>query len=91
MLLLIAALIICLLMQALKILGIRWGKVLDLPVVRVLRYLNADSSLVTRIDYILFKNGWKPKEAELVGEEQSDKAERVYGLPTTQECLEVYI
>ncbi|MGG0177564.1 endonuclease/exonuclease/phosphatase family protein [Gottfriedia acidiceleris] len=35
--------------------------------------LNAVSSLILRIDYILFKNGWKPKEAELVGEEQSDR------------------
>ncbi|MDR7236490.1 endonuclease/exonuclease/phosphatase family protein [Neobacillus drentensis] len=35
--------------------------------------LNAVSSLIIRIDYILFKNGWKPKEAELVGEEQSDR------------------
>ncbi|PEL14453.1 endonuclease/exonuclease/phosphatase family protein [Bacillus sp. AFS017336] len=35
--------------------------------------LNAISSLIVRIDYILFKNGWKPKEAELVGEEQSDR------------------
>ncbi|MEH7253778.1 endonuclease/exonuclease/phosphatase family protein [Neobacillus niacini] len=35
--------------------------------------LNAVSSLIARIDYILFKNSWKPIEAELVGESQSDR------------------
>jgi endonuclease/exonuclease/phosphatase family metal-dependent hydrolase len=35
--------------------------------------LNPISSLITRIDYILFKNGWNPIEAELVGEEQSNR------------------
>ncbi|MFY0759991.1 endonuclease/exonuclease/phosphatase family protein [Metabacillus dongyingensis] len=35
--------------------------------------LNAVSLLNRRIDYILFKNGWKPIEAELVGESQKDR------------------
>ncbi|MEY9870409.1 endonuclease/exonuclease/phosphatase family metal-dependent hydrolase [Peribacillus sp. B2I2] len=37
--------------------------------------LNAVSMLNQRIDYILFKNGWKPIEAELVGESQKDRTE----------------
>ncbi|PGS48777.1 endonuclease [Bacillus sp. AFS041924] len=36
--------------------------------------LNAVSSLILRIDYILFKNGWKIIDAELVGEEQNDRS-----------------
>ncbi|MDP4160843.1 MAG: endonuclease/exonuclease/phosphatase family protein [Bacillota bacterium] len=35
--------------------------------------LNAVSTLNERIDYILFRNGWKPIEAELIGESQSDR------------------
>ncbi|WP_308638968.1 endonuclease/exonuclease/phosphatase family protein [Paenibacillus silvisoli] len=35
--------------------------------------LNAASNLFTRIDYILFKNGWNPIKAELTGESQSDR------------------
>lgn len=35
--------------------------------------LNAVSLLNQRIDYILFKNGWEPDEAELVGESQKDR------------------
>ena len=35
--------------------------------------LNAVSLLNQRIDYVLFKNGWKPIESELVGEEQKDR------------------
>ena len=35
--------------------------------------LNAVSLLNRRIDYILFKNGWEPIEAELVGESQKDR------------------
>lgn len=35
--------------------------------------LNAVSLLNERIDYILFKNGWEPIEAELVGESQKDR------------------
>ena len=35
--------------------------------------LNAFSTLNRRIDYILFKNGWNPIEAELVGESQNDR------------------
>ena len=35
--------------------------------------LNAVSRSNERIDYILFKNGWKPIEAELVGECRSDR------------------
>jgi len=35
--------------------------------------LNAVSLLNQRIDYILFKNGWEPIEAELVGESQKDR------------------
>lgn len=35
--------------------------------------LNAVSMLNQRIDYILFKNGWKPIEAEIVGESQKDR------------------
>lgn len=35
--------------------------------------LNAVSGLNERIDYIWFKNGWNPIEAELVGEAQSDR------------------
>lgn len=35
--------------------------------------LNAVSSLNRRIDFILFKNGWKPIAANVVGEEQRDR------------------
>ncbi len=35
--------------------------------------LNGLSSLNRRIDFILFKNGWMPIRAELVGEDQSDR------------------
>jgi len=35
--------------------------------------LNAVSSLNRRIDFILFKNGWKPIGANVVGEEQDDR------------------
>lgn len=35
--------------------------------------LNAFSSLIIRIDYILFKNGWTPMNADLVGESQNDR------------------
>jgi endonuclease/exonuclease/phosphatase family metal-dependent hydrolase len=35
--------------------------------------LNAVSSLNRRIDFILFKNGWKPIAADLVGEKQRDR------------------
>lgn len=35
--------------------------------------LNAVSSLNRRIDFILFKNGWKPLAAKLAGEEQEDR------------------
>ena len=35
--------------------------------------LNALSTLNRRIDYILFKNGWDPIEAKLLGESQSDR------------------
>ncbi|RIX52774.1 endonuclease [Paenibacillus nanensis] len=35
--------------------------------------LNAASLLNRRIDYILFKNGWKPIEAERIGESQKDR------------------
>lgn len=35
--------------------------------------LNALSSLNRRIDFILFKNGWKPITANVVGEEQCDR------------------
>ncbi|HWL26046.1 MAG TPA: endonuclease/exonuclease/phosphatase family protein [Ureibacillus sp.] len=35
--------------------------------------LNAVSMLNRRVDYILFKNGWKPIEVELVGESQGDR------------------
>ncbi|MEI5937406.1 endonuclease/exonuclease/phosphatase family protein [Bacillus cereus group sp. Bce005] len=35
--------------------------------------LNAASSLNRRIDFILFKNGWNPIVADLVGEEQQDR------------------
>jgi endonuclease/exonuclease/phosphatase family metal-dependent hydrolase len=35
--------------------------------------LNAVSMLNQRIDYIFFKNGWEPIEAELVGESQNDR------------------
>ncbi|TNP10801.1 endonuclease [Bacillus tropicus] len=37
--------------------------------------LNAVSLLNQRIDYILFKNGWEPIKAELVGESQNDRTE----------------
>jgi len=37
--------------------------------------LNAFSTLNRRIDYILFKNGWNPIKAELVGESQNDGTE----------------
>lgn len=37
--------------------------------------LNAISKLIERVDYILFKNGWEPIKAELVGELQSDRTE----------------
>ncbi|MGG0300708.1 endonuclease/exonuclease/phosphatase family protein [Bacillus albus] len=35
--------------------------------------LNATSRLIERVDYILFKNGWEPIKAELVGELQNDR------------------
>jgi len=35
--------------------------------------LNNVSELTERIDYVFFKNGWKPIKADLVGEEQSDR------------------
>ncbi|MFC3884044.1 endonuclease/exonuclease/phosphatase family protein [Bacillus songklensis] len=35
--------------------------------------LNTVSSLSRRIDFILFKNGWKPIRANLLGEEQRDR------------------
>ena len=35
--------------------------------------LNAVSSLIRRIDFILFKNGWNPIVADVVGEEQHDR------------------
>ncbi|MGK0537279.1 endonuclease/exonuclease/phosphatase family protein, partial [Bacillus sp. 'calajunan'] len=35
--------------------------------------LNAVSSLNIRIDVILFKNGWNPIVANVVGKEQSDR------------------
>lgn len=35
--------------------------------------LNAVSRLSRRIDYILFKNGWKATDADIVGESQSDR------------------
>lgn len=35
--------------------------------------LNAVSSLIIRIDFILFKNGWNPLVADVVGEEQHDR------------------
>lgn len=35
--------------------------------------LNAVSLLNRRIDYILFKNGWEPNDAEIVGELQKDR------------------
>lgn len=35
--------------------------------------LNNVSELSKRIDYIFFKNGWKPLVVELVGEEQNDR------------------
>lgn len=35
--------------------------------------LNAVSRLNSRIDFILFKNGWKPIKASLVGEKQDDR------------------
>ncbi|MCX7708577.1 MAG: endonuclease/exonuclease/phosphatase family protein [Clostridia bacterium] len=35
--------------------------------------LNAISMLSRRLDYILYKNGWEPIEAELVGESQKDR------------------
>lgn len=37
--------------------------------------LNADSSFIARIVYILFKNGWNPIETDLVGESQIDRTE----------------
>lgn len=37
--------------------------------------LNAVSKLIERVDYILFKNGWEPIKAELVGESQTDRTE----------------
>ena len=37
--------------------------------------LNAISMLIERVDYILFKNGWEPIKADLVGESQSDRTE----------------
>lgn len=37
--------------------------------------LNATSTLNKRIDYILFKNGWSPICAKLVGESQNDRTE----------------
>jgi hypothetical protein len=35
--------------------------------------LNAVSGLNIRIDFILFKNGWKPIKADIVGKEQRDR------------------
>ncbi|WP_371373475.1 endonuclease/exonuclease/phosphatase family protein [Sporomusa aerivorans] len=35
--------------------------------------LNAVSGLNRRIDFVLFKNGWQPLEAVLVGDEQNDR------------------
>ncbi|GGE55877.1 endonuclease/exonuclease/phosphatase family protein [Priestia taiwanensis] len=35
--------------------------------------LNAVSSLNARIDFILFKNGWQPLLADVVGDQQSDR------------------
>ncbi|EJQ91766.1 hypothetical protein II1_05246 [Bacillus cereus MC118] len=37
--------------------------------------LNAISMLIERFDYILFKNGWEPIKAELVGESQNDRTQ----------------
>lgn len=37
--------------------------------------LNAISKLIERVDYVLFKNGWEPIKADLVGESQSDRTE----------------
>lgn len=37
--------------------------------------LNAITLLVERFDYILFKNGWDPVGAELVGESQKDRTD----------------
>ncbi|GIN84700.1 hypothetical protein J6TS2_10860 [Heyndrickxia sporothermodurans] len=35
--------------------------------------INAESSLNSRIDFILFKNGWKPTAVEVVGEKHQDR------------------
>jgi hypothetical protein len=35
--------------------------------------LNTLSTLSRRIDYILYKNGWRPEKAELIGESESDR------------------
>ncbi|MGN1386450.1 MAG: endonuclease/exonuclease/phosphatase family protein [Bacillus sp. (in: firmicutes)] len=35
--------------------------------------LNSNSTLNERIDYIFFKNGWKARKAELIGESQKDR------------------
>lgn len=35
--------------------------------------LNAGSELSRRIDFIFYKNGWKPIAADLVGEEKKDR------------------
>ncbi|EPY13095.1 MULTISPECIES: endonuclease/exonuclease/phosphatase family protein [Paenibacillus] len=37
--------------------------------------LNNQSSLLSRIDYILFKNGWIPLKADNAGEKQQDRTE----------------
>jgi len=53
-----------------------WNKVGEGPGVTAEQnpdLLNAVSLLNQRIDYILFKNGWEPIEAELVGESQKDR------------------
>lgn len=38
--------------------------------------LNAQSGLNIRIDFILFKNGWKPIKADVVGDEQQDRTSK---------------
>jgi hypothetical protein len=53
-----------------------WNEVGEGPgftAVQAADLLNNVSELSERIDYIFFKNGWKPIEADLVGEEQSDR------------------
>ncbi|CAM4132548.1 endonuclease/exonuclease/phosphatase family protein [Bacillus luti] len=49
------------------------GKGLGLTAEQGPDLLNAVSLLNQRIDYILFKNGWEPIEAELVGESQKNR------------------